>query len=50
LSRIRSSIGVAEAIFVETENKRRGRRPGRVRGSIGDAAIQPEMKERAKKE
>lgn len=44
LSRIRSSIGVAEAIFAETEKRRRGRRPGRVRGSIGGAVIQLERR------
>jgi len=37
LSRIRSSIGVAEAIFAETENRRRGKKPGILRESIGDA-------------
>jgi hypothetical protein len=29
-----SSIGVMDAILVETEKRRRGSRPGRVRGSI----------------
>lgn len=35
LSRIKSSIGVAVAILAETEKRRRGNKPGRVRGSIG---------------
>lgn len=34
LSRMTSSIGVMDAILVETEKRRRGSRPGRVRGSI----------------
>jgi hypothetical protein len=29
-----SSIGVMDAILVETEKRRRGSRPGRMRGSI----------------
>lgn len=34
LSRMRSSIGVPEAIFAETEKRRRGKWTGRVRRSI----------------
>jgi hypothetical protein len=33
---MRSSIGVVEAILAEIEKRRRGSRPGRVRGSIED--------------
>ena len=34
LSRMTSSSGVLEAILAETEKRRRGIRPGRLRGSI----------------
>lgn len=40
MSRITSSIGVAEAILAETEKKRRGSRPGSVRGSIGSEVVE----------